>query len=71
MRIKCVFLTIEKIKNENSEYCMGLAKSFKSNVRAFKVALEKNHEEGKELYAHMLIQFSTRHEISRKQFLAF
>ena len=66
---KAVHVTIHKLTNESMEYWLEKGKTFRSNVNAVLVGLESNHEEEKGLHAHIVIQFSTRQDLSRKQFV--
>ena len=66
---KAVHVTIHKLENESIGHWIEKGKSFRSNVNAVLVGLEKNHEEEKGLHAHIVIQFTTRQDLSRKQFV--
>ncbi len=55
--------------NTKPEYYMGLTKTFKKNIKAVKITLEQNHEKENGLHVHILMQFSTRHDLSREQFV--
>lgn len=69
LHAKAVHVTIQKISNIRLDYWLGLAKNFRSNVQAALVGLEENHEEGKGLHAHIVMQFSTRIDLGRSQFV--
>ena len=66
---KAVHVTIHKLENPSLDYWIGKARKFRSNVSAVLVGLEENHQEGKGLHVHIVIQFTTRQDLSRKQFV--
>lgn len=66
---KCVHITLQGLKNDSKTYWLEKAKTFRSNVVATLVGMEENHAEGKGLHAHIVIQFSTKQKLSRKQFV--
>ena len=66
---KYVHITLHNLSNNILEYWLGKGYTFRPNVVACLVGLEENHEEGKGLHAHIVIQFSTKQDISRKQFV--
>lgn len=69
INVKYVHVTLHKIANEDKDYWIELAKTFRTNVQAVLVGLESNHEEEKGLHAHIVIQFTTKQLLSRKQFV--
>lgn len=70
LRSKYYHVTLHKIKNESKDYWLAKAKTFRVNVVAALVGLEANHEEEKELHAHIVMQFSTAQKLTREQFVA-
>ena len=69
IQAKNMHVTIHKVDNDSHEYWLQLAKSFRSNVQAVLVGLEENHEEEKGLHAHIVIQFTTKQQLFRRQFV--
>ena len=69
IRAKSLHLTLHKITNQTFDYWLEKARTFKPNVQAVLVGLEENHEEEKGLHAHIIIQFTTNQELSRRQFV--
>ncbi len=65
---KFVFLTIENVSHSKKEYWMNLAQKFRENVQAVICSVEENFKEGKGIHVHILMQFTTRQQISKKQF---
>ena len=70
-RINCkaVHVTLHKITEQSHDYWLERGKKFRSNVSAVLVGLEENHEEGKGLHVHIVIQFTTRQKLAREQFV--
>ena len=66
---RAVHVTIHKLKKIDYDYWVDKAKTFRSNVSAVLVGFEENHEDEKGLHAHIVIQFTTRHKLSRQQFV--
>jgi len=66
---KYVHVTLHKITNKDKDYWVKKGMSFRANPVACLVGLEENHEEGKGVHAHIVLQFSTRQLLSRKQFV--
>ena len=66
---KYVHVTLHNLTNDSLEYWLDKGMEFRPNAVACLVGLEENHEEGKGLHAHIMIQFSTKQDISRKQFV--
>ena len=66
---KYVHITLHKITNEDKNYWIEKARTFRANVVAVLVGLEENHKEGKGVHAHIFVQFSTIQKLSRKQFV--
>jgi hypothetical protein len=66
---KTVHVTLHKIANQDFDYWLEKGKTFRSNVQAVLVGLEQNHEEEKGLHAHIVVQFTTRQQLNRKQFV--
>ena len=66
---KSVHITIHKLSNKSIDYWLEKARSFRSNVTAVLVGLEENHEENKGFHAHIVIQFTTKQKLARKQFV--
>jgi len=66
---KYVHVTLHNLTNDSLEYWLEKGYTFRPNTVACLVGLEENHEEGKGLHAHIMIQFSTKQDISRKQFI--
>ena len=69
IQTKAVHVTIHKLTNESLDYWLELGKTFRSNVSAVLVGLEKNHQEEKGLHAHIVIQFTTTLQLYRTQFV--
>ena len=69
LQAKAVHVTIHKLANPSLDYWLGKARKFRSNVSAVLVGLEENHEEDKGLHVHIVIQFTTSQDLSRKQFV--
>lgn len=69
LQSKAVHVTIHKLSNPSLDYWIDKARKFRSNVSAVLVGLEENQEEDKGLHAHIVIQFTTRQDLSRKQFV--
>ena len=66
---KYVHVTLHKLENQDKAFWVQKARIFRANVVAVLVGLEENYEEGKDVHAHIFIQFSTRQMLSRKQFV--
>ena len=66
---KYVHVTLHKLTNNHKDYWLDKGMAFRSNVVACLVGLEENHEEGKGLHAHIVIQFSTKQKLSRDNFV--
>ncbi len=66
---KYMHITLHKLQNEDKDYWLQKARTFRANVMAALVGLEENHEEGKGLHAHIFVQFTTIQKLSRKQFV--
>ena len=69
IKARAVHVTIHKLANDSIDYWLELGKSFRSNVSAVLVGLEKNHQEEKGLHAHIVLQFTTRQNLTREQFV--
>jgi len=69
MSAKCVHVTMHKLTNDSKEYWLDKGMSFRYNTVACLVGMEENYAEGKGLHAHIVIQFSTKQTLSRKQFV--
>lgn len=69
VNMKCVHVTLHNLENGSLDFWLEKGMSFRPNTVACLVGLEENHEEGKGLHAHIVIQFSTRQKLSRKQFV--
>jgi hypothetical protein len=69
LNVKYVHITLQGLKNDSKTYWLERAKTFRSNVVAALVGMEENHAEDKGLHAHIVIQFSTKQFLSRKQFV--
>jgi len=69
VQAKYVHVTLHKISNRSKDYWIEKGMTFKINVVACLVGLEENNEEEKGLHAHIVIQFSTRQQLNRKQFV--
>jgi len=69
IQAKYVHVTLHKLKNDSKDYWVEKAMGFRSNVVAALVGLEENYDEGKGLHAHIVIQFSTRQDLVRRQFV--
>jgi len=68
---KYVHVTLHKLTNDSKEYWLDKGMAFRSNTVACLVGLEENHKEEKGLHAHIMIQFSTKQFLSRKQFVEY
>jgi len=70
-RVSCkyVHITLHKLAEKNKEHWLQMGMSFRANTTACLVGLEENHEEGKGVHAHIVLQFSTSQHLSRKQFV--
>lgn len=66
---KYVHVTLHKLTNNSKTYWLEKGKIFRRNTVACLVGLEENHAEDKGLHAHIVIQFSTKQKLSRKQFV--
>lgn len=67
---KYFHITLQNLEGEQKlDYWVGKGMSFRANTLACLVGLEENHEEGKGVHAHIVIQLSTRTHLSRKQFV--
>ena len=69
LNAKYVHVTLHKLDNEDKDYWLEKGMCFRSNVVACLVGMEQNHEEEKGLHCHIVIQFSTKQYLSRKQFV--
>lgn len=69
IQAKSVHVTIHKIDSDSFDFWLKKAKSFRSNVAAVLVGLERNHKKDKGNHAHIVLQFSTKQQLSRKQFI--
>lgn len=67
---KYVHITLHKLKNQDINYWVGKGMTFRENTVACLVGMEENLKEDKGLHAHIVIQFSTKQDLSRKQFVA-
>jgi len=66
---KYLHITIHKLSESSKKYWVEKAMSFRQNVIAALVGLEENRKEGKDLHAHIVIQFSTRQDLVRRHFV--
>jgi len=66
---KYLHITLHKLSESSKKHWVDKAMSFRQNVIAALVGLEENNAEGKGLHAHIVIQFSTRQDLVRKQFV--
>ena len=69
LNVRYVHVTLQKITNPDKEYWVDKGKYFKDNVKAVLVGIEENHQERKGVHAHIVIQFTTRQDLSRRQFV--
>jgi hypothetical protein len=68
-RGKYIHVTIHKITNPDKQYWVDKALTFRCNVQAVLVGIENNQDEEKGLHVHIMIQFTTRPSLSRRQFV--
>ena len=66
---KYVHVTLHKLTSTDKAFWLDKAITFRSNVVAALVGLEANHQEDKGIHAHIVIQFSTRQNLTRNQFI--
>ena len=64
-----MMVTIEKLVNRDIGFWEEKAKTFRPNLVAYIVGLEENHKKAKGLHVHMLLQYSTKQDLGRGQFL--
>jgi len=64
---KCVHVTLHNLNNNSKDYWLEKGMRFRNNVVACLVGIEENHEENKGLHAHIIMQFSTQQQMSRRQ----
>jgi len=69
IQAKYVHVTLHKLSNDSKAYWLEKGMAFRSNTVACLVGMEENHEEDKELHAHIIIQFSTKQKLTREQFV--
>ena len=66
---KYMHITLHKLTSADKAFWLEKAMTFRANVVAALVGIEANHEEGKGVHAHIVIQLSTRQNLSRAQFV--
>lgn len=66
---KQVHVTLHKLTCGDKNYWLKKGMEFRQNTVACLVGMEENHEEEKGLHAHIVMQFSTKQKLSRKQFV--
>lgn len=66
---KYVHVTLHKLTSQDKAFWLNKAITFRANVIAALVGLEVNHQEDKGIHAHIVIQFSTRQNLTRNQFI--
>ena len=69
LQSKYVHVTIHKVDTIDKKYWVDKGKSFRQNVVAVIVGVESNHEEDKGNHVHIFLQFSTKQDLSRRQFI--
>jgi len=68
---KYVHVTLHKLINKSLDYWVEKGMRFRNNTVACLVGLEENKEEEKGLHAHIVIQFSTRQQLFRRNFVQY
>jgi hypothetical protein len=66
---KYVHVTLHKLANPSLDHWLDKGMNFRTNTVACLVGLEENHEEGKGVHAHIVIQFSTSQQLFRRNFV--
>jgi hypothetical protein len=66
---KIFHITLENLSNPDKVYWLEIAKEFRINPQGVLVGIEENQEEGKGVHAHIVMQFTTRQNLVRQQFV--
>ena len=69
IRGKNMHVTIHNLPTPDFQTWLDKGQSFRKNVNAVLVGMEENHEEGKGVHAHIALQFTTRQDLTREQFV--